>query len=48
VLDLVVAMASGDPALDQPAWASFGDYLDATDAVQPAANISAGRVPRHG
>jgi N-acyl-D-amino-acid deacylase len=34
-------MASGDPALDPPAWEGFGDYLDATDAVHPATNIAA-------
>jgi N-acyl-D-aspartate/D-glutamate deacylase len=34
-------MAGGDPALDAPAWHGFGDYLDATDAVHPAANIAA-------
>jgi hypothetical protein len=34
-------MASGDPALDPPAWETFGDYLDATDAVHPATNIAA-------
>jgi len=33
-------MASGNPALDPPAWESFGDYLDATDAVHPATNIA--------
>jgi N-acyl-D-amino-acid deacylase len=34
-------MESGDPALDPPAWESFGDYMDSTDAVHPATNIAA-------
>jgi len=34
-------MASGDPTLAPPAWESFGDYLNATDAMHPATNVAA-------
>jgi N-acyl-D-amino-acid deacylase len=34
-------MAGGDPTREAPAWHGFGDYLDATQAADPAANIAA-------
>jgi N-acyl-D-amino-acid deacylase len=36
-----VQLAYGDPAaFDRPAWAGYGDYLEALDEARPAANIA--------
>ena len=36
-----VLLASGDPeAMPQPDWSSWGEYLDALDAAEPAVNVA--------